>query len=261
MTEEEKKAAETAKAEEAKKADADFEASLDGLSEEEKTAKRDEKKASNTDNEIDYEAELEKEKSARKKAEDALAKKRFDAARNKEKEGEDPDADEEHPEDDKPLTAREARELLSQQHQETQRVVRAAEIENIAKALSRSDAEKALILEIHKNRQFPPHLSLQDQLEEAYVIANRKKIVGENSELKRALRNKDGVNRGGENAHRETAAPSGEPKLAPATVSMLKGSGYAWNAATKMHEKVLSNGDTIVRDPQTGKTTFRKKVK
>jgi hypothetical protein len=258
MTDEEKQAVETAKAEaeaiaqaEKEAADAEFEASLEGLSDEEKAAKLAEKEAQNVDNKPDYDAELKKERDAREKAEKALAEKRFKDSQNKKRDDD--------PEDlDKPLTRKELQEVLISERQENQKIIQSTRIDTIAKSLSGSEAEKNLIIEIHKNRTFPSHLSLEEQLEESYVIANRKKLIGERNEALRALKGKDGVNRNPATTHQETR-PGSEPKIAPQDAQAFKDAGFVWNGTSRQYEKKLSNGDLLVRDSKTKQTRIIKK--
>lgn len=263
MTEEEKKAAE-AQANEKKEADAAFETSLEGLSDEEKDAKRNEREGQSNDNGIDYEAELKLEREAREKAERKLAGKRFKESEEQRKEREareaagEEDLDEEDLDEDKPLTGKQLQQILAKERAETTKTLQSTQIENIAKAMAKSDAEKNLIIEIHKNRSFPPHLSLQDQLEEAYVIANRKKLIGERNEALRALRGKQGANDGGETSHHESLKLPNGSKLPASQEATLKHSGFVLNTSTKLYEKVLKNGSKIIHDPKTKKNTFQK---
>ncbi len=262
MTEEEKKAAETAKAEATAKAKADKEAADAKAAEEESEESDSEeegKGSKKVDTKIDYEAELAKEKDARKKAEDALAAKRFKSKKAPKEEEEDAELeDEEEEEEDKPLTARELKTLLAQERQQTQKDMRAVQAEDIAKKMSGSDAEKNLILEIYKNRTFPAHLSLEDQLEEAYVIANRKKIVGERNEALRALRGKGGVNDNAAGTHRE-GQQGNAPKLPAGDESAIVAAGYTFNNTNRRYEKKLPNGDLLYRDPKTKATVHVRK--
>lgn len=251
MTEEEKQAALEAEAKakaDAKAAeDAEFEATLEGLSDEEKAEKIAEREAQHNDNKIDYEAELAKEREAREKAEKALADKRFKEAERKRKEGSGDD------DETKPLTKAELRELLAEERQATQKEVRSVRAEEIAKGLTGSEAEKNLVLEIFKNRTFPPHLSLEEQLEESYVIANRKKLVGERNEALRALKGKDGVNKDAAGTHHD-APPGKEPQLSAQDKAAVTAVGVVWNATSKRYEKKLKSGKILVWDVKNKQT-------
>lgn len=242
MTEEEKALLE---AEQAQKAQ-DEESAEDEANEDES---EEEGKSKNPDN-IDYEAELAREREAREKAEKAAAENAF---KLREAKRQNKDEDEED-EEEKPLTAKELQSILASERQATQKALQEQRITEIASKLGTSEAERNLIIEIHKNRQFPEHLSLEDQLEEAFVIANRKKLIGERNEALRALKAKNGVNDNPAGTHQE-APKAGEPKLPSADIASLKAIGYAWNG--KVFEKKLKNG-VLQYDPKTKKTTLIK---
>ena len=250
MTPEEKAALEATAKEEAEaqaKADkeaqdAEFEAEIADLSDEEKEAKR---ATRNAPQHLDYEAELKREREAREKAEKALADRRFKESEQRRKEKE---AGGTGDDDEKPLTANQLEEILSRERETTQKEVQSLRIYEIAKGLATSEAERNLIVEIHKNRSFPAHLSLEEQLEEAYAIANRKKLIGERNEALRALRGKDGVNKDTATTHRD-APKAGEPKLSPADQQAIKGAGFSWNGTNRRYEKKLSGGRILVRKP------------
>lgn len=251
---EEKKATDAAEQE---KTDAD---TTEETEVEETEESAEEEKAEDTDNTIDYEAEIEKERAARKKAENALAEKRFKAKHPKQQDQEtDSDDTEEEDEEEKPLTVRDLQKILAQERQQTQKDLQVVQAEEIAKRLAGSDAEKNLILEIHKNRTFPAYLSLADQIEEAYIIANRKKFIGENSELKRALRAKDGVNNNAAGTHQKS--PKGPaPKFAPKDEATFAASGFKMNLQSRRYEKKLPNGNILIINPKTKQTELLKKA-
>lgn len=200
----------------------------------------DEDKSSHSDNQ-DYETLLAKEREARERAEKALAEKRFKSSKERR------EADEDDDEEEKPLTEKMLQEILAKDRLENQKFLQAERIKDIAGKLSTSDAEKNLIIEIHKNRQFPEHLSLDEQLEECFAIANRQKLIGERNEALRALKNKSGVDNNSAGTHHDQPK-AGEPKLSAVELNSLKGMGYVWNATSKLYEKKLKNGNTLVRD-------------
>jgi len=210
---------------------------------------KDEGDAKDFNNKIDYKAELEKEREARTKAEKALAEKRF---KTKHKD-EEPD-DEEDDEEDKPLTLKDVERILSKSKEDTLKEVNRTKAFELADRLATDPDERDLALEIFQNRTFPSHLSLEDQIEESFVIANRKKIIGERNEALRALKNKDNVNKGGAGSHRDPMKNTREPQLSDADKDAMKSAGYSWNGSLNRYEKKLKNGSVIVGDPKTGKT-------
>jgi len=242
MTEEEKAKLEAEEAE-AKANAQDEESAKDDESEEED-------KSNKSSDKIDYETELAKEREAREKAEKAAADTAF-KLREAKRQNKDEDYDDD---EEKPLTAKELQSILANERQATQKALQEQRIGEIASKLTTSEAERNLVIEIHKNRQFPSHLSLEDQLEEAFVIANRKKLIGERNEALRALKAKGSANDNPSGTYHE-APKAGEPKMASADIASLKAIGYAWNG--RVFEKKLKNG-VLQYDPKTKKTTLIK---
>lgn len=256
MTEEEKKKAEEtaaaeaeAKAKEKEQADADFEAEIAELSDEDKEVKRAERDALNTDNQPDYKAIAQQEREKREKAEKDSADKAFklrELKRKKDDDGEDPPDNT----DDKPVTGRELQRILDENTQKTERRFMGSRIKEIAKSLADSEEEAEAIVEIHANRTFPPGLSIEEQLEEAHAIANRKRLVSTNSELKRALKSKGTVSRDSAGTHRD-ATPGVTPKIAPDLEASLKRQQFAFDATSKLWKKKLPSGKYLVKDVRT----------
>lgn len=199
--------------------------------------------------EVDYEAELEKERQARIKAEKILADRAFKDRTAKRQENES-EEDEEDEDDDKPLTKADLKRFQAENQKQLQKELQKTRIEEIADRLSTSEAQKKYIIEIHRNRSFPDYLTLEEQMEEAFAIANRKKLIGERNEAMRALKNKDNVNKNPASDHHDEV-PTTEPKLPPQDVAALKAVGFVWNSTSRRFEKKLPNGDLLVRDPKT----------
>ncbi len=244
MTEEEKQAAEIAAAEakkaEEEKANADFEATLEGLSDEEKVQKRADKKAQAEIEHLQkiHETELQREK---ERAQKIIAEKDFELRERKrrEREKEQKFDDEGNPiieEEEKPLTASQLEEILAKDREQNRKELQSGIIAEKAGKLARSATEKDLIIEIHKNRTFPSTLSLDEQLEECFAIANRKSLLAENEELKRSLKHKDTVSKDVASGHQETL-PTGEPKATSADIQALKGAGFVWDGKTNAWKK------------------------
>jgi hypothetical protein len=244
MTEEEKQAAATAEAEakaqaEAEKAKADAEQA--GLTDEEKA----QQEAKNLENQ-DYEARLKAEREAREKAEKALADKRFkeDEAKRRGESHQDDD-------EDKPLTRKELQEVLAKERQDSRRLLEATRFEAVAKTLATSDAEAQAIMEVHRNRVFPAHLTIEQQVEESFAIVNSKKLISERNEALRALKNKDTVIKNPASTHQDgMQTPT---KISPQDTQTAKLAGLTWNATSKRFEKKLPNGSMIYQDPQSKK--------
>lgn len=212
----------------------------ESVEETEETTTEDETE-SKKDIEIDYDAEMEKEKKGRpdpQKAKEAFEKR--ESRREDEPKFE---------EGDKPLTRKELDAILSQERK-INFEIRAMQI---ARGLSTSDKEAMLIVEKWKNRTFPHTLSLDEQIEEAYAITHRKRLIGERNEALRALKSRPGVNSDAASSHRDEPV-AGEPKMSPQDRMALTAAGFAWNGKGRRWEKRLSNGNLLIRDagsPQT----------
>ena len=204
------------------------------------------------DTTVDYKAEFLKEQAARKRAEQIRAEKRF-KSKEKPKASDVDESAIDDTDEDRPLTARELTVILARERQENQKLLQQQRITDLAKKLASSDDEAELIVEIHKNRTFPDHLSLEDQMEEAYVLANRKRLMGENSELKRALRGKGSAVTSAPPVHHD-APKAREPQVAPQDRAVLVAAGFIWNGTARRFEKKLKNGDILVRE-KTGGTS------
>lgn len=200
---------------------------------------------------IDYRAELALEKARSEKLQREIADRDFklrEARRKQEEEGEIPE--------DAPLTEGRLKDILATERQATQKEVQSVQIRDIAGKLASTPEEAALIVEIHKNRQFPESLSLQEQLEEAHAIANRKKFASRNSELARALRSKDTALHDTASTYRDVPAAA-EPKIAQADVQAMKEAGMSWDGKQRLYSKKLPSGKFLYFDPKTKKRFTR----
>lgn len=233
-------------------AEADAGSSAEEESLEEESEEEDE--ASHSDKERDYDAEIEEEKKRGKpdplKAAEAWKKR--DQKRKEEIEAEADDSEADIDEDDKPLTRREARELMAA----TQKTAQEAQAYTLARGMAASDKEAELIVLKWRNRNFPEGASLNEQIEESFFITHGKKILGRQQELARALKNKDNVNRNAAGTHR-TGTPTKEPKVSSADVSAIKAAGFSWNGTARRYEKKLKDGSIIVRNKEGGATRIQ----
>lgn len=199
----------------------------------ESEGEEEEESSKHLENERDYDAELEEEQRS-----EGIAHEKFKERKEKRETEND---------DDKPLTRGEWKRLAN----ETQKVQLEAAALALALTITDSDKEAKLVVAKWKNRGYPTNLSLQEQIEEAYVATHRKTILGQANEAKRALRNKSRVNDNAAGTHRESTNPN-EPKISEAEKFSLKKAGFEYNPKTRRYEKKLPNG-VLVRDPQTKK--------
>ena len=191
---------------------------------------------------IDYDADRQAEETReadRKKAEQAFKERQ--QKRGTESAAED--------DDDKPLTRREARELLNQVTSRTDQTIQSQRAETLAASLASSDAEKAAILAKWRNRTFPADMPLQEQIEEMHAVVNRKRLIAVNSELARANKAKDGVSHNAASTHRDPP-PAGEPKLSAADKVGYR--GFVWDGSSRLYKKPLGGGKKhIWKDPKS----------
>jgi hypothetical protein len=170
-----------------------------------------------TDYKVLYEAEAERAEKARK----AAAREAFKAREAKREESEDVIEDEE----DKPLTKKDLQTLLLRERQETKKQLEAARIREVVATLADSDDEARYIVEIHKNRVWPEDVSLEEQLEEAHAIANRKRLIAKNAELGRALKGREGALKTAPLTQRD-GLQSTAPKIGLEMNASLKRAGF-----------------------------------
>lgn len=246
MTPEEEAAAAAAGTTPEEKADAEFETSIADLPEEEKTAKRTERQQQFTDKDLDAEIAAEEERKR-------LAGEAFRERDKKRKERDAAIAAGEV--EDKPLTTADLESITATATEAATKIASESLARAVARTLAASDKEAQLIFLKWQNRTFPPGMSLQDQVEEAFVVTNSKRLIGQRNEALRALRNRDGASDGTAVTHRN-GAPSGEPKLADSDRTALLAAGFAWDGAKRLYKKPLTSGGFLYQDPKT-KRTFR----
>ena len=237
--------AEEAKAEEAEAKDAEFETSIADLSDEEKEAKRVERKAASSDKKIDFEEELKKEKAARKKAEDALAENRF-KGKNKET-PEEKEAREEAEAKEREETTDESVSRIQEETRKGLKEINESQANVIAGQLAGEPAEKKLLVEKWKNRDFPDDMPLQEQMEEIHSIVHGSKLRSERNEAFRALDGKENVNTDGSGTHHDETKGK-EPVVAVDVKSVLTRQGFTLNQGNNRWEKKLPNGKLMYRD-------------
>lgn len=209
---------------------------------------------------LQLKADLKAEKAARKKAEQALATAGFKNRKKKREEqnggadglqDDDESSDDEGQDDEnQPITRAELKAIREQDRKN----LLMTEVVRIATSLSENATMQELVLEKWKNRSFPADLSLQDQIEECFLAANKKRIFGENKELKRSLLGKRGVNKDASGSQQDESGTSHAPRMPAADAAEFARLGFKWNATSNRYEKKLASGGFIVRDMKTKKT-------
>jgi len=212
----------------------------------------------NIENQIDYKAIAEKATADKVSAENALSsyRKGDELFKDKKKAGEiTGKLDEgEETDEEKPLTMKDLQAFQAEERQRMSNQFNATQLNDIAGQISDSDDEKKAILAVHANRTFPEGMSINDQLAEIKLIVNKDRIIGQNSELKRALNSRENVNKKHlDTQHDSIPSQADEPKVSGNRKEILK--DFKYNKGQNRYEKKLSSG-VLVHDPKTGKNQF-----
>jgi hypothetical protein len=199
-----------------------------------------EEKTSSSKEEIDYQAEITAEET-RGKPDPLKAREAFKQRQLRD----DPVIEDD---DNRPLTAKEARELIASIAQETQKVTLQTEAARIAESLATSPLEAQAILAKWKNRTFPEGMTLQDQLEEMHAVVNRKRLTAVTGELKRALRGKETASTDTASTHVDTPKP-GAPKQSSLDQQAYARAGFKFENGLWVKE--LPNKKKLFKNPKT----------
>lgn len=197
---------------------------------------------------IDYDAEIAKERARKpdpQRAADAFKKR-------EQRRKEEPEEDEEDEEDeDRPVTLRDLNNILSQR--DASNPANDVEKQNIARDIAESDKEAEYILAIHANRVFPKDMSLRDQIEESWAIANRRKIVAKAKEIDRAGQSKALAGNNSASTHRDAQAGT-VPQQSSSDEQAYKRAGFTYDTRERVWTKKLPNGKILKKDPVTKQT-------
>lgn len=196
---------------------------------------------SSSKEDTDYDAELERERRG-KTAKDAFKEREQKRGTRQEDDEDEDDVDD----DDKPLTRKDLRKVQAQARKEAM----ADRAKELADEMAGSDKEAELIFEIYQNRTFPEHLTMREQMEEAYAIANRRSLLAKNRELRRTLRSRDTAGKDVAGTHRDSAVGTA-PKLAKADANAYARAGFKYDSKRKLWVKVLPNKKRLYKNPKT----------
>lgn len=190
----------------------------------------------------DLTALIEAEKS--RKPDPNKAKERFEKKRKPEDDGDETPVDD----DDRPLTKREVEQMIAERTHQVTIETLSDKLVEISEELTGTPQEAELVRAIHANRIFPAGMSLREQMQEAYAIANAKRIEARNAELVRTVRSQQTASRNTATTHRDPQAAL-EPEMAPDLKASMLRAGYTFNGTTRRYEKKLPNGKTLVKVP------------
>ena len=153
---------------------------LESESEESDVETEENEEDSNVVEEEDFESKLEKERQRLGKKIDDEREKRIKAQKDS-------------------LSRAEAEKLISEKVGEVQKTMLRERAELIAERLAKSPAEKELIM-LHYDNSIIPSGNLQEDIENAHAIANRKQTKSRISELETTLKSKKTTQSGGSDA-------------------------------------------------------------
>ena len=161
------------------------------------------------------------------------------------------DESEEDESDDKPLTRAEVAKMLAEEKATLAKQFVVKEATTFASTLTSNpdEAQYAVALWQHITLPFD---TMEEQMEFIVGGLNAKRVLAQNSELKRALKSKDTANRNTATTTRD-AQTMGQPKTDPQVASVLKSQGYTYNTNQKVYSKKLVNGKMMYNDGK-GKT-------
>ena len=200
---------------------------------------------------LDLDAEIKKEQDRQQKPDPTRAREEFKT--RKQRRADRGDDDEEKEDAPEPLTRADLDEVESRAEQRAYRRLQQDQALALARSFGTNEKEAQLVFLKWQNRQWPSDLPLADQLEEAYAVTFRKKIIGERTEALRALRNKPNANDTSAETHRD-ATSSGEPNLPAQDKAAMKASGFVWDGSKGMYRKPIKGRGFLNRDPKSGKT-------
>lgn len=126
------------------------------------------------DDNIDFDAELEKERQRLGSKIDKERQKRMEAEKNK------------------GLSREEVEKLIEEKTSQSEKRLQRSRAEMIAERLSGSSAERDLILH-HYDNSIISSGNIEEDIEKAFALANRKKVSGQMSELRKAALSKKNV--------------------------------------------------------------------
>src|SRR3990167_5522398 len=153
---------------------------LESESEESDVEPEDNDEDSNEIEEEDFQTKLEKERKRLGKKIDTEREKRINAEKGS-------------------ISREEAEKLISEKVGEVQKTMFRERAELIAERLAKSPAERELIM-LHYDNSIIPTGNLQEDVENAHAIANRKKTQSTISELQNSLKSKKTISSGGSGA-------------------------------------------------------------
>lgn len=129
-----------------------------------------------------------------------------------------------------------------------QKDVQRSNVETLLRQQTGSDSEFKLALH-HYDNSINPSGSVNDDVENAVLLANKHRLKGVESEKKRSSQSED------TRSHSETEQrkrSSAEPNISADAKARLERSGFQFNSQSGMYERKVSDRLTMRLDPKTG---------
>ena len=164
---------------------------------------------------IDFDAELEKERQRLGKKIDKERDKRLEAERNK------------------GITREEVEKIVEEKNSQIEKRIFRSRAELAAEKLAKSPAERDLILH-HYDNSIIFTGNIEEDIDNAYVLANKKKIQGQMSELKKAAMSKKNIVIGGS----EGGAPIEQKPIKKYSQDIIDGAKFAGVSLEEFAKKV-----------------------
>lgn len=196
---------------------------------------------------IDYKALADAETKRAEEAQKAAADLAF-KLREQKREVKEEDPPEE--DDNKPLTRADINQVLAEFARTNEKSTQDTEAKAlIAKHVEGDEADAAYLF--WKNRVVPTG-NLEEDILFALGGLNYKRVIAQNSELKRSLQSKDTRNKDASGAVKDPTGTS-ETMLSSQDAQTLKASGMKWDGKKRLYSKKLKDGKTFFFDPKTKK--------
>lgn len=206
--------------------------------------------SSSKEGETDYDALIANERGSKPDPDKALEAFKKREEKRKSEEAPEPEGDVDL---DKPMTRREADEYFARRQHQIVTETQAERITEIANDLAESPKEAEFIMEIHRNRIYPEGMSLREQLQEAHIVANGKRLLAKNLELGRKVQSKETASKDVASTHHEPTEGTA-PRLKADIAQALKNAGFTYDNSSKVYVKSLPNGKKLYKDPANNRT-------
>jgi len=173
---------------------------------------------------IDYKAEFEKEKVRREQADHTIEE--LKRRKKEEEEGEGGDGKE-------GMTPEEIRKIAQEEASKTLKSINQGQAENLARSVATSDDEAELIIFHYKNSIVLTG-NLQEDIESAQALANKKRVQKQLSEIRRTIQAKKNEAGEGGAGNPPGGEEESEPKLSENDRKIIRSGNFKWDPKKKV---------------------------